>query len=486
MIIKITVKNKIAMLAAPAAIVCGNSDYSIQFDFDAEWQPYETKTARFVISGKYIDTIFSGAEVAVPIISDARVVAIGVYAGNLHTTTPALIMCDGSITSEGGSPSAPSEDVYAQIMEMLNRNSGLWYPSVESGVLSWAKSSAETSPTPADIRGPAGPMGATGPAGKDGAQGPEGPQGIQGVAGPRGEAGVKGERGEKGDTGAAFTYDMFTAAQLAALKGPQGVKGDTGDTGPKGETGANGITPTIGANGNWYLGTTDTGKPSRGATGAKGDTGEQGPQGVKGNRGDPFTYSDFTTEQLAALKGEKGDKGDPGAAGEVTCVDDGVGNLTMGGAAAQTAFRYLQSLTVPGLNFKYVNPVHSGTVSSPYGLYIKSGVSLVDTINTLTEPGIYTAYQNRASTDVPADAAAISSSLRGLVCLSQIKKHYAFIFMVDQDSNLYVQYVRDDVGSGWKKMSTFDGSYNSLAGKPTIPTVQDVLDALPTWTGGSY
>lgn len=136
-VINISVKDKMARLETPVNIVCNNSDYIIRFDFDAEWQGYETKTARFVISGKYIDTIFSGAEVAVPIISDARAVAIGVYAGDLHTTTPALILCDGSITSEGGSPAAPSEDVYAQIMEMLNRNSGLWYPSVEGDVLSW-------------------------------------------------------------------------------------------------------------------------------------------------------------------------------------------------------------------------------------------------------------------------------------------------------------------------------------------------------------
>lgn len=208
--------------------------------------------------------------------------------------------------------------------------------------------------------------------------------------------------------------------------------------------------------------------------GAKGDKGETGATGPKGETG------------ATGPKGEKGDKGDTGAAGDVTCVDDGNGNLTMGGAAAQTALRYLQSLTVPGLNFKYVNPMHGGTYSDPYGIKVGSGVSLIDRINTLTEPGIYTVYQNRSSTDVPADAAAISSSLRGLVVLSQINKHYAFILMVDQDSNFYVQYVRGDVGGGWKKMSTFDGSYNSLEGKPTIPTVQDVLDALPTWTGGSY
>ena len=42
--------------------------------------------------------------------------------------------------------------------------------------------------------------------------------------------------------------------------------------------------------------------------------------GLKGDKGDPFTYSDFTAEQLAALKGAKGDKGDPGKAGSDATV----------------------------------------------------------------------------------------------------------------------------------------------------------------------
>ena len=42
--------------------------------------------------------------------------------------------------------------------------------------------------------------------------------------------------------------------------------------------------------------------------------------GLKGDKGDPFTYSDFTVEQLAALKGAKGDKGDPGKAGSDATV----------------------------------------------------------------------------------------------------------------------------------------------------------------------
>lgn len=36
---------------------------------------------------------------------------------------------------------------------------------------------------------------------------------------------------------------------------------------------------------------------------------------AKGDKGDPFTYDDFTPEQLAGLKGEKGEKGDQGVQG---------------------------------------------------------------------------------------------------------------------------------------------------------------------------
>lgn len=41
-----------------------------------------------------------------------------------------------------------------------------------------------------------------------------------------------------------------------------------------------------------------------------------GADGKKGEKGDAFTYDDFTPEQLAALKGEKGDKGDKGEDGK--------------------------------------------------------------------------------------------------------------------------------------------------------------------------
>ena len=151
--------------------------------------------------------------------------------------------------------------------------------------------------------GAAGPKGDTGAKGDKGDKGDTGPQGPQGVQGVPGDTGPKGDKGDKGDTGATgasgaqgpkgdpFTYSDFTAAQLAALKGE---KGDTGPQGPKGDTGAKGET---------------------GATGPQGEKGETGSQGPKGDTGKAFTYSDFTADQLAALKGEKGDKGDKGDTG---------------------------------------------------------------------------------------------------------------------------------------------------------------------------
>ena len=44
-------------------------------------------------------------------------------------------------------------------------------------------------------------------------------------------------------------------------------------------------------------------------------TGQKGDPGPKGDKGDPFTYSDFTPDQLAALKGPKGDQGPRGLDG---------------------------------------------------------------------------------------------------------------------------------------------------------------------------
>ena len=50
--------------------------------------------------------------------------------------------------------------------------------------------------------------------------------------------------------------------------------------------------------------------------GDKGDTGEQGLQGIQGEKGDAFTYEDFTQEQLESLRGPQGEQGIQGEKGD--------------------------------------------------------------------------------------------------------------------------------------------------------------------------
>lgn len=97
----IAVNNKIATyLNRDGNIVCGNNDYQITFAFDAEWAEHEEKVARFIWNGKFVDIIFTGDTVEVPLISQTKLLTVGVYAGELATTTPARIECTPSILCE--------------------------------------------------------------------------------------------------------------------------------------------------------------------------------------------------------------------------------------------------------------------------------------------------------------------------------------------------------------------------------------------------
>ena len=72
-----------------------------------------------------------------------------------------------------------------------------------------------------------------------------------------------------------------------------------------------------------------------GSTGPKGEKGDaftyadftsaqlSALKGEKGDKGDAFTYADFTPAQLAALKGPKGDKGDDGKSAYDSAVEAG-------------------------------------------------------------------------------------------------------------------------------------------------------------------
>lgn len=122
--IYISVTNKRAALTEPIVIVNGNSDYLVTFTFDSEWNDLDAKTMEV----KYIDrqcvmrkqeVLFTGSAAYLPILSDVKEVAIGVYAGALHTTTPALIQCERCISDGDALHDPPTPDIYVQLLEYI-------------------------------------------------------------------------------------------------------------------------------------------------------------------------------------------------------------------------------------------------------------------------------------------------------------------------------------------------------------------------------
>lgn len=123
--INIMIKNKIATKSNNVTYICDNSDYVINFDFDDEWDAYDTKTARFAYGGQYTDIIFVGNRCNVPVITNTYAFHIGVFAGNLHTTTPVRVPCRKSILSSASIHVDPTPDVYDQLMELIKGLGGV-------------------------------------------------------------------------------------------------------------------------------------------------------------------------------------------------------------------------------------------------------------------------------------------------------------------------------------------------------------------------
>lgn len=110
----INVTNRVAThLKKGGSVVCGNKDYVIEFIFDSEWDGYEKKTARFIWNNKHKDVKFTGNICPMPDVHRTDVVKVGVYAGDLCTTTPASIPCLRSILCGSNAPHEGNEEYYA-------------------------------------------------------------------------------------------------------------------------------------------------------------------------------------------------------------------------------------------------------------------------------------------------------------------------------------------------------------------------------------
>ena len=239
--IVVTVKNKMAV-GDGSVIVCNNSDYVVRFALDSEWDALALRTMRIVYdSYTHTDIAFSGDTVALPTIIDRTSIGIGLYSGDIHTSTCAMFDCERSVMGNNSHAVAPpSSDVYNEIVEMINDGrlkgdngadgtngadgangaDGVTFtPSVDSaGNLSWTNDGGLSNPATVNIKG------ATGATGERGEQGIPGEPGAQGAKGDKGDKGDKGEPGKDGSDAnvtaeniqLALGYAPVTPSDLAA------------------------------------------------------------------------------------------------------------------------------------------------------------------------------------------------------------------------------------------------------------------------------
>ena len=135
MILNVKIEKRIAtLLDSENDLVCGNSGDSIVFAFDAEWDAYPNRTARFKWNGKYHDVEFSGDTVDIPSITDTRSFSVGVYSGEAAkgeeeiSTTDVKIPCLYSTRCGDSKP---------------NGESGKYYTNEAMGYAASAQKSAE-------------------------------------------------------------------------------------------------------------------------------------------------------------------------------------------------------------------------------------------------------------------------------------------------------------------------------------------------------
>ena len=186
---EIKIKTRDKRAGGTGTVICGNSDYTVVWDLDDEWTPYGTKTMRVNLAdGTYQDVVFSGDTAALPVLSTPGWASVGLYAGDLHTSRAADLRVLPSVTTPGGAPADPAEDVYDQLTEKLNRLIAVQPESVAQAVADYLTKHPAISSMRveggyiqfsgdgknwdnvvalANLKGPKGATGPQGPAGSD-------------------------------------------------------------------------------------------------------------------------------------------------------------------------------------------------------------------------------------------------------------------------------------------------------------------------------
>lgn len=183
---------------------------------------------------------------------------------------------------------------------------------------------------------------------------------------------------------------QLTPEQIEKLKGPKGEPGTPGQRGADGERGPQGVPGQPGPKGEPFKFSDFTQDQLNALKGPKGDKGE------------PFKYSDFTAEQLAALKGPKGDPG-TGGGGQVTSQPVEIyevawGTAVPGERGADRGYLAFDPLTGWGylhFDFKLTAPSGNGNVVASLPPNSPVSVRLIEKSVNVNNNSVYVERNSR-------------------------------------------------------------------------------------------
>ena len=262
--------------------------------------------------------------------------------------------------------------------------------------------------------------------------GPKGDKGDKGDTGLQGPQGIQGEQGPKGDKGDPFIYSDFTSEQLEGLRGPQGIQGEQGIQGPQGLQGEQGI------------------------QGPKGDTGERGPKGENGLT-TQVRVNGTTYTQVGGLITLPDYPAGVGESSHTHNNKDILDTITADNVHAHANKSVIDAITndmttkwnksIPFEN-SYVDNCNSWLTNG----YTKTSTS------TTNHPSVCTGTDRWGVLFYISENAA---NRTGTQMYFPIDGTYA--------GRIFTRRMLNGNPGDWNLISTFDGNYNSLNNKPTIP-----------------
>ena len=325
--INIDVVKKIATPQQDEIVVCDNKDYVVVVNFDNSWDNYLTKTARVIVGADHYDIPFTGNQIALPRITDTDKISVGFYANDVVATTPAIIRCRYSILSSKTYHANPPQDVYNQLIELINsgaiRGENGLTPYIHDGYWWIGDENTHVQAKGQDGYSPIVEIEKIEGATKVIITDRYGEHSFTLADGKQGEKGENGISTTHSWNGTVLTVTSASGTSSADLRGEQGIQGIQGIQGPKGDAfeiyktypsialmnfdvanvpegkivliSSNEYDPD---NARMYVRNEEGFAFLADLSGAQGIQGERGEQGIQGEQG---------------LQGEKGNTGDKGA-----------------------------------------------------------------------------------------------------------------------------------------------------------------------------